>query len=117
MEIIVSARHADVSEELRSHVEESLSRLTKFEPRATRANVTLLQEKKRCVAEATLSVERGDYVRAEAEGGDLRTAVDRLCDKLARQLKRGRDRRRSHKGPSRAEVPLAEVLPAEDVEA
>ena len=31
---------------------------------------------------------------------------------LARQLKRGRDRRRSHKGPSLAEAP-----PAEDVEA
>ena len=112
MEIIVSARHSDVSEELRSHVDESLARLARFEPRATRANVTLLKEKNRCVAEATLSVERGDYVRAEAEGGDLRTAVDRLCDKLARQLKRGRDRRRSHKGPSLAEAP-----PAEDVEA
>ena len=65
-------------------------------------------EKINCVADATLVIERAEDVRAEAEGPDMRTAVDRLADKLARQLKRVRDRRKSHRGPSRAEAAFVE---------
>lgn len=115
MEIIISARHADVTEELRHHVEETISRLSRFERRATRATVHLRQEKINFVADATLVIERAEDVRAEAEGPDLRTAVDRLADKLARQLKRGRDRRRDHKAPSLAET-AAEAALVEDIE-
>ncbi len=108
MEIIVSARHSNLTDDIRRHVEETMIRLARFEDRISRVTVTLSEEKNRCVAEANLTVRRSGDVHGEADGPDLRTAVDRLADKLARQLKRGRDRRRSHKGKPRAEAPIVE---------
>ena len=108
MEIIVSTRHANVTDDLRRHAEESMTRVAKFERGASRVSVVLTEEKNRFVAEANLTVRKGGDVHAEAEGPDLRTAIDRLADKLATQLKRGRDRRRMHKGKAAAEEPLVE---------
>ena len=108
MEIIVSARHVDVTDDIRRHVEESMARLSRFERGTSRATVTLSEEKNRFVAEANLTVSKGGDVHGEAEGPDLRTAIDRLADKLAKQLKRGRDRRRSHKRSTRPEAPILE---------
>jgi putative sigma-54 modulation protein len=99
MQIIISARHVDVSESLRAHVQEQFERLTKFDPRVSRIEVTLTEEKNRCIAEAVLSVDRESPVHAEAESEEFRSAVDRLRDKLSRQLKKRRSRRLERRAP------------------
>lgn len=108
MEIIISVRHTDLTDDVRVHVEECMARLSKFEQGISRASVTLTEEKNRCVADATLDVKKGGVVHGEADGPDVRTAIDRLTDKLAKQLKKGRDRRRSHKGRAPEEVMITE---------
>lgn len=99
MQIIISTRHAEVTTALREHVEEQLERLVRFDDRVSRIEVTLTEEKKRCIAEANLSVDREAPIHGSAEAADLRSAVDRLSDKLSRQLKKRRSRRREHKSP------------------
>jgi ribosomal subunit interface protein len=62
--------------------------------------VTLKEEKNRCEVEANLSVRRRAAIHAGAEGPEFRTAVDRLYEKLSRQLKKSRSRGREHKAKS-----------------
>lgn len=101
MQVIISARHLQTPDSLRRFIDEQFSRLTRFEPRLQRAEVTLVEEKTRRRVEARLSVARGGQVRARAEAEEFRTAVDRVVDKLTRQLKKSRSRRRDRKAPGR----------------
>lgn len=96
MQVILSARHFDVSDELRGIVESRFAKLARFEPLVSRVEVALLEEKNRCEVEATVSVDRAGLLHARAEAPDFRTAVDRTVDRLERQLKRHHSRRRDH---------------------
>ncbi|MFQ5678629.1 MAG: ribosome hibernation-promoting factor, HPF/YfiA family [Gemmatimonadota bacterium] len=109
MQVIVSGRRFEVTNPLRQVVEERVRRLERFEPRLTRAEVTLLDGKNRCEVEARVSVAREGLMHARAEATDFRTAVDRAVDKLGRQLRRLHARRRSHRG-----VPKEARLPGEE---
>ncbi len=99
MQIIISGRNVDIADGLRSHIEERFGSLARFESRASRVEVTLAEEKNRSIAEAVMSVDGGGTMVAKAEAPEVRTAVDRLYDKLVRRAKKGRDRRKSRKAP------------------
>lgn len=96
MQVIISARHFEVSDGLRQLVVERFSRLERFEERIGRVEVTLLEEKNRYEVEGDLSVDGRGSVHAHAEAADFRTALDQVVAKLARQLKKGRSRYKDH---------------------
>lgn len=108
MQVIVSARHFDLTSELRDVVDTRFRKLARFEPLVSRAEVTLVGEKNRCEVEATVSVDRAGLLHAHGEAPDFRTAVDRAVDRLERQLKRHHSRRRDHQAVPRDEMPLGE---------
>ncbi len=97
MQIIISGRNVDLADNLREHVEERFGRLSKFDDGIQRIEVTLREEKKRCAVEANLLVKRRAPIHAGAEADEFRTAVDRLYEKLSKQLKKSRSRTRDHK--------------------
>jgi putative sigma-54 modulation protein len=99
MQIIISGRNVAITDAIREHINERFERLSKFEPRASRVEVILTEEKTRSIAEAVMSVDGGGPVVAKAEAPEVRTAVDRLYDKLSRRARKERERRRSHKAP------------------
>lgn len=100
MQIIISARHVELTDSLREYIEERLSRIARFEERVSRIDVTVSEEKKRCRVEANVSRGKRPPVHASAETGDFRSAVDRVQEKLARQLKSRREKIRDRKaGP------------------
>ena len=96
MQVIISARHFEVTDRLRQLVEERFSRLERFEPRVSRVEVALLDEKNRREVDAQVSVDGSAPLHAHAEAPDFRTAVDQAVDKLGRQLRKNRSRRRDH---------------------
>ncbi|MCL7928003.1 MAG: ribosome-associated translation inhibitor RaiA [marine benthic group bacterium] len=99
MQIIISGRNVDVTDAIREHIDERFERLSKFEPRASRIEVILAEEKTRSIAEAVMSVDGSGPVVAKAEASEIRTAVDRLYDRLSRRARKERERRRNHKAP------------------
>ncbi|MDT8436414.1 MAG: ribosome-associated translation inhibitor RaiA [Gemmatimonadota bacterium] len=99
MQVIISSRNVEIAEGLRSRIDDRFQRLTRFDPRASRVEVTLAEEKNRSIAEALMSVDGGGPVFAKSEATDARTAVDRLYDKMSRQLRRARKRRIDRKAP------------------
>jgi putative sigma-54 modulation protein len=85
MQISVSGHHVEVTDSLRSYVETKLDRLERHYDRITDMQVILSVEKQRQKAESTVRISGGE-VYADAESDDLYTAIDKLADKLDRQL-------------------------------
>ncbi|NIR43161.1 MAG: ribosome-associated translation inhibitor RaiA [Gemmatimonadetes bacterium] len=109
MRISMTARHFELSDTLRRHVENRLAGLDKYHQRATRVEVTLTDEKREKRVEAHAFVDGDHDIHAEASASDFRTAVNRLSEKLGRQMKRRRDRRVNHKAPR-----LNEQIPTQE---
>ncbi len=108
MHLIISARHFELGDGLREIVEHRLERLGRFDPRISRAEITLRKEGQRHAVEAHVTVERSGPIHAVAEAEEFRTAVDQVVDKLGRQLRRKRGRRVDHQGPPRNVPPPVE---------
>jgi putative sigma-54 modulation protein len=102
MRIEVRGRNTEVTDTLRRHVEERFTaRIGKQVSELARLEVELLAEKnpaipRNKIAEATLHL-KGVTLRARESSNDLEHSVDLVADKLARQVKRHRDKRRGRR--------------------
>jgi putative sigma-54 modulation protein len=95
----VNARNLELSERLRSQIERKLRRLDRIAHPEAEATVELIAHASRAadtahVAEVTL-VSNGTVVRSTSAGPTMIAALDRLVDKLERQVLRARQRPRS----------------------
>lgn len=104
MNVIVTARHCDLSDDMREAIDRQFENLLRFEPRASRAEVTLTGRKNGFDAEALVSVDGARGVHGRADAADLKAAVDGLAQKLAVQLRRRREKRRDHQAPPMDEL-------------
>ncbi|HSS11598.1 MAG TPA: ribosome-associated translation inhibitor RaiA, partial [Acidimicrobiales bacterium] len=102
MDIAVQGRNVDVTDGLRSLVEEKVTRLARFLGGIEQADVLFLEERNpriapREVCEVTM-YGHGRIVRARAAAGDTAAAVDRVIDKLEHRMEKvkGKRIRRSH---------------------
>lgn len=102
MEIIVKGRNAEISDRFREHVEEKLSKIEQFAPRAQRVDVEVTHEPNRAQADTSEKIEitvidKGPVIRAEAAASDRLGALDLATTKLIERLRRARDRRKDHR--------------------
>ena len=101
MRIEVRGRNAPVTESLRSHIEDRFGKVAKQVSDLAQLEIELLVERNPAiangkVAEATLHL-KGVTLRAREGSSDLMHSVDLVADKLARQVKRHRDKRRKRR--------------------
>jgi putative sigma-54 modulation protein len=102
MQVTVTGRHFDVAPNLRRYVDVRLQRMHRFLDKIDKAHVTLAAEKRGHRAEILLQVNGHDFaVKDTAE--DAVSAVDRVADKLEKQLRRYKDKRATARksGPRR----------------
>jgi len=101
MDLTYTSRGLEVTDELREAAEHKLARAVRSEPRATRLDVEFITEHhpgpegtKR--VEAALHLPRKTF-RAEGEAPDVLTALDRVAERLERQIRddHGRRKKRS----------------------
>lgn len=85
MQINISGHHVEVTDALRTYVNEKLDRLVRHYDHITDITVILTVEKLVQKAEARINIAKGD-VFANAESEDMYAAIDVLTDKLNRQL-------------------------------
>ncbi|MEJ7743320.1 MAG: ribosome-associated translation inhibitor RaiA [Nocardioidaceae bacterium] len=118
VEIVVKGRHCEVSDRFRSHVEDKLTKLEKFDQRIIRIDVELSEEHNPRLSGQSVCVEitirsKGPVMRAEAAADNKLTALDRAVEKLSAQARKAHDRRRIHHG-SRNPTSLAQALGSEN---
>lgn len=103
MEVRIIGKHIKVAARMREHIEEKLSKLAKFRG-LIEAKVVLKIEKYLYIAEVTLF---GRNLRFYGEGrseGNLFVAFDEAEQKVAVQLKKRKEKIKSHKIPSHHEM-------------
>ena len=119
MNLQVKGRNVEVSDQIRQYAEDKLGKLDRLVNDPTRIELELAVEKNPSisdnqVAEATVWT-KGPVLRARESSGDMKASIDQLVDKLERQVKRYRDKRRPRKH-DRPESAIPEPDPLERLE-
>ncbi len=86
MQITITARHCEISDELRTRAEHVLNKVAKIASRPQSAEIVFDEDHGAQVVELKLRLARGIIKIASAEAADFRTAVDRAAAKLRNQL-------------------------------
>lgn len=124
MDVTVTGRHCNVSEEFRAHVMEKISRIEKISEKVIRVDVQVSAYGNKRQPDEASRVEitlrgKGPVVRAEAQAQDKHAALEHAMDRLSSQLRRAQDRRKVHRGQRapRSLHEAAAVLPEPVVDA
>jgi len=86
MNTTITARHCEISDELRTRAEEVLNRLGSLADRPVDAAVVFDVAPNLWQVEIRLHISRGDIFVGTGEEKDHRTALDRAEEKVRRQL-------------------------------
>ena len=86
METMITARHGEIADILRTRAERVMERLARLAARPTAAHVTFGLDHQRSTVEIRLIAARDVIHVASADAADHRTALDRAVAKLRRQL-------------------------------
>lgn len=120
MQLQVKGKNLEVSDSIRDYAEEKLGKLKKQLSDPARVELELAVERNRSiadshVAEATVWT-KGPVLRARESSEDMKASIDKLVEKLERQVVRYREKRqrrpaRGNGGPPTAGLP---VVPSEE---
>ena len=89
MKFVISGKNIDVTEGLKSAVEDKLGKLEKYFTSDTEVIVTLSVEKERQKIEVTIPV-KGNIIRSEQVSSDMYVSIDLVEEVIERQLKKYR---------------------------
>jgi len=96
MEIRVTSRHTEISDDIRKYLENKIKKLERYFGRIVEIHAILDKEKYRCSVEVAIQTNTGKIV-AQHENQDMFASIDLVIDKLERQLKRLKEKRRDLK--------------------
>ena len=114
----MKGKNVEVTDSIREYAEEKLSKLERQLADPTRVELELAVERnpsisQNHVAEATIWT-KGPILRAREASADHKASIDQLVDKLERQVKRYREKRRARR-PHLPEAGIPEdAIPMED---
>ena len=111
MQTSVTFKNLDSSENLKSYVRNKLDRFDKFLDNPAEANVVLLFEKFRHIAEINIIGDRL-IINGKEETGDMYSAIDMTLDKLEKQIKKNKQKIKRRRHGSRA---IAKNIMDEDI--
>jgi len=86
--VTITARHCEVSDELRARARDLVSRLDKVGARLQSARVMFGEDHGESLVEIEVRASRGRVQVARGLGADHRTALDRAADRMRRQVGR-----------------------------
>lgn len=107
MQLSLTGHHMDITDSLRSYVQEKMDRLERHFDHVTNVHVILSPEKNQQKAEATVHISGAD-VFADSTHDDMYAAIDALIDKLDRQVLKHKEKMQSRRGTA---APIVDVEP------
>ncbi len=96
MQVSVTGHHVDVTDSLRTHVEEKISKLKRHFDNVTDVHVILTVEKLEQKAEATVQISGAKLFAVDTQA-DMYQAIDAMVDKLDRQIIKHKEKTGSHR--------------------
>ena len=108
MQILVTGRHVEVTDEVREYIQTKAGRLTKYYDRIHEIEVILDHESEQFSAEMIVRAGRKHTFVARGTGPDTFALVDEILEKLERQLTKHKEKNRNRKGGVAADGNMAE---------
>ena len=87
MNLVISGKNLDITEGLRSAIEEKIGKLERYFTDTTEVHVTLSTEKNRQKIEITIPL-KGSIIRAEEVSSDMYVSIDLVEEVIERQLRK-----------------------------
>jgi len=106
MKITFKGKHIEVTDAMRNYIEKKLSKIERHFDHILEVIVTLSVEKSRQIVEMTLQTNRA-LIRAEEETDDMYTSIDKVADKLERQIKKYKEKYFQKPHPGTEKIGLA----------
>lgn len=97
MQISLTGHHVDLTDSMRDYVHQKFERLERHFDHVTNVHVILSIEKLIQKAEANMHVS-GAEIFADASNEDMYAAIDKLVDKLDRQVIKHKEKMKNHRG-------------------
>lgn len=88
MKVVISGKNQHVREDLKEVIEDKLQKFEKYFNSAIEAHVTLTHRKDRQIVEVTIPLKNGVFFRAEDSDYDVNVCIDRVIDRLSKQMKK-----------------------------
>ncbi len=97
MEIRTTARHFELSDNLKTFAENEIKRLEKYYDHIIDCHLTMSVEKSRQIAELTVKV-YGTMLTSKAKAFDMYVAIEQVIAKMESQIKKYKSRLKDKKG-------------------
>jgi putative sigma-54 modulation protein len=91
MQVTVTGRNIEMTDALKKYAEEKVQRVRKYLNTALDAHIILAVEKFRQKAEVTINA-NGLKIHGEEETEDMYSSIDRVMDKIERQVRKHKER-------------------------
>lgn len=111
MNISITFRQMDASEAIKSYAADKIGKLQKFLRQPMTAKVTLSVDRLKHVAETRIS-SGGSHLEAKESSADMYASIDRVIDKLERQIRGAKGAAQSKKRRSGDSLRGAELVAA-----
>lgn len=114
MQINIKGKNVDVTDALKVYCEKRIGKMEKFFDHIISTDITLSLEKNWHVVEVTVYA-NGFVLRGEERTDDMYASIDKVIDKLEKQLKKHKEKssNKKHAGETiRTEAEIREALPA-----
>lgn len=108
MQLTVTGRHFEITDPLRQHIDEKMSKLSRYIDNVTDVHVVLSVEKHRHTAEVVFQT-NGATIRGVEEQHDTYLAFDTVIEKIERQIKKLKE-----KGSRKGRAGSKEIVQAEN---
>ena len=102
MNIVIEARHMEVTESLRQYVESKAGKLPKYYDNIHSIEITLDMDADQPTTEILVHAGRKSTFVASVRNEDMYACIDQCMHKIAEQLRRHKDRIRGRHAPSRS---------------
>ena len=97
MQISVTGRHVNVTDEVKTYAQEKAGKLPRFYDRVQAIEVILDHEGDNFTVDMIVTAEGRNHFMVHEAGPDMFALIDLIVDKLERQLRRHKERFRNRK--------------------
>lgn len=113
MNIVTTSRHYELTPALKNYAESKVQNLTTFSNKLVSAHIIFTLEKYRHFVEITLHVNGKDFVGHD-ESDDMYASVDRVVERLERQILKHKGKRYAKKPRKKSTAEPAPAPPSND---
>jgi len=95
--LTLTARHLELTDALKSYVEEKIRRIERYTMNPITAMVTLMIQRYHHIVDISLNI-HGAYIQAKGESNEMYNSIDKAVDKIERQMKKYKGKSQRKKG-------------------